>query len=183
MAKFDIHTFVKTYKGPKLRLLLTGVGSYASGIIGIPGASAVIDSITIPYSKESVSLLLERFHPCPGEADDWGSVSAEMVVGLHLCNSRDLGGAIPLTVTGAITTNRYRRGENRAFIAFGQESVEVYHLQLDKLAQEEHTEEAATQKRYVQDRLVSEIALALGTGSQSDLVDELQKGGFLVRQS
>jgi len=183
MAKFDIQALVKNYAGPKLRLLLTGVGSFASGIIGIPGSSAVIDSISIPYSRESVETLLKRHHPLALHVlEKASSVSQEMVVALHLCNCVDAQSVRPITITGAITTTRYRRGENHAFIAFGgQEDVEVYHLQLDKLKEEEHTDELVAQKRYVQDRLVSEVALAMATGTPSDLVDELQKNGFLTR--
>jgi hypothetical protein len=143
----------------------------------------LIDSITIPYSKESVSDLLRRLHPQGGEdvIESAQSVSQEMVVALHLCNSRNLRGTIPVTATGAITTTRYRRGENHAFIATGQASVEVYHLLLDKLSEQEHTPEAVAKKRYIQDRMVSEVALTMALGAQSDIVDELQKNKYLVR--
>ncbi len=184
MAKFDICSFVSNYAGPKLRLLLTGVGSYATGILGIPGSSAVIDSIYVPYSRESVAALIERLHPNAADVlGNAGSVSQEMVVALHLCNSHDLREALPITVTGAITTTRYRRGDNHAFIAFGHpSSVDVYHLQLDKLDEADHSDTyKVSRKRYIQDRMISECALALATGTSSDLVDELQTGGFLVR--
>jgi nicotinamide mononucleotide (NMN) deamidase PncC len=184
MAKFDVQALVKNYAGPKLRLLMTGVGSYATGIIGIPGSSSLIDSIYIPYSRESVAELIERLHPNASDVlEKAASVSQEMVVALHLCNSAKLKGELPVTITGAITTSRYRRGENHAFIAFGSPSImEVYHLKLDKLEEADHADEhVVARKRYVQDRMVSETALAMATGTQSDLVDELQTGGFLVR--
>lgn len=184
MTKFDVQALVKNYAGPKLRLLMTGVGSYATGIIGIPGSSAMIDSVYVPYSKESVAELLERLHPNAAEVlENAGSVSQEMVVALHLCNSHNLRGALPITITGAITTTRYRRGENHAFIAFGHpSSMEVYHLKFDKIPEEDHAHEAKVlYKRYVQDRMICEAALAMATGTQSDLVDELQTGGILVR--
>lgn len=182
MARLDMEALVKSYTGPKLRLLFTGVGSYASGLIGIPGSSALIDSITIPYSKESVSDVLRRLHPQAEDViENAQSVSQEMVVALHFCNSRELRGTIPVTVTGAITTNRYRRGENHAFIALGQASVEVHHLLLDKLTEQEHVAEVVAKKRYIQDRMISEVALAMALGMQSDLVDELQKTDYLVR--
>lgn len=180
-TRVDLQEFVKSYTGPKLRLLFTGVGSFATGILGIPGASNVVESIFVPYSKESVvSLILEK-HPTPHDFLEAGysSVSLEMVNGLHACNSRKAEGLLPVTVTGAITSTRYRRGENHAFIAMGLGSVDIYHLQLDKLKEEEHTEDQVYIKRYVQDRMVSESAIALATGTQSDLVDELQKNGFL----
>lgn len=184
MGTFDIHTFVETYTGPKLRMLFTGVGSYATGIIGIAGASKVVDSIYVPYSHEACSNLLRRFYPSGIEVlESHGSVSSEMAVALHACNSVDLGEALPLTVTGAITTSRHRRGENRAYIAVGRPGeMDVWHLKLDKLSEEEHGDEGAViRKRYVQDRIVSEVAICLAVQTQSTLVSELQDGAHLVR--
>lgn len=184
MVKFDIQSLVRDYKGPKLRILMTGVGSYATGIIGIPGSSEIIDSITIPYSRESVSRLLTHTHPQFHDILESASdVSQEMVVALHMCNSEYLGDCVPLTVTGAVTTNRYRRGDNQAYIATGHpSSMEVYHLMLDKMEESEHSDaDKVAQKRYLQDRMISEVALAMAAGMQSDLVDELQKAQYLVR--
>lgn len=183
MNKFDMQSFVEQYSGPKLRMLFTGVGSYATGITGVAGASKVVDSIFIPYSQESCMNLFTRLYPKGLDVSEaHGSVSEEMVVALHACNCTDLGTSVPLTVTGAITTNRYRRGDNHAFIAFGPANdPEVWHLHLDKLSEEEHTPEAAAQKRYFQDRLVSEVALCLATHLATELLHDLYEGGHLVR--
>lgn len=183
MKKFDIQSFVEQYSGPKLKMLFTGVGSYATGITGVAGASKVVDSIFVPYSHESCTKLFTRLYPEGLDVSEThGSVSEEMVVSLHACNCADLGTSVPLTVTGAITTSRYRRGDNHAFIAVGSANdLEVWHLHLDKLTEEEHTAEAAAQKRYFQDRLVSEVALCLATHLTTELMHDLHEGGHLVR--
>ena len=183
MTTFHLHSFVSEYQGPKLRMLFTGVGSYATGLLGVPGASKVLDSIQVPYSHEACSLLFKRHYPQGLEVSEThGSVSKEMAVALHACNSADLGDLIPITVTAAITTSRYRRGDNQAFIAVGKpDNLEVWHLRLDKLTEEEHQPEAVLTKRYFQDRLVSEVAICLATSLTTPILTDLLEGGHLVR--
>jgi len=181
----DLPSVVQTYKGPKLRLLFTGAGAWASGLLGIPGASSLVDSLYVPYSHESVHGLLRDRHPDPESIiQNCGSVSQEMAVALHLCNSHNIGNCIPVSVTAAVSTNRYRKGDNHAFIVVGPpSSFSTYHLALHKLSEEEHTPEAVAAKRYIEDRMIGEVALALSLDVESQLVNILKEDGHLVNLS
>jgi len=181
----DLESFVSSYQGPKLRLLFTGAGAWASGLLGVPGASSVVDSLHIPYSYDAVRSLLEKWHPNADTVlENSGAVSAEMATALHLCNCHDLGSLVPVTVTAAITTSRYRKGDNHAYIVVGHpSSFDVYHLILDKLSEQEHVQPMITTKRYVQDRVIGEVALSLACSLSHPLLSELMEGGYLVRLS
>lgn len=185
MRELTTPAFVQNWRGPKLRLVATGMGATLGGLFAIPGSSNLIDSLFIPYSKDSLERFIRKAE-VPGYDAVFGenaasSVSKEMVVAMHAANCCEASNAVaPVTITAAITTSRYRKGNNHAFIAVGLANPVVYHLLLDKLQEHEHVEPAIIPKRHIQDTLISLVALHLATGIPSSVLDELQAVGALT---
>jgi nicotinamide mononucleotide (NMN) deamidase PncC len=182
---FDLFRIVQEYRGPPLKMLLAGAGSYAMRILEVPGASRVLDSIFVPYAEERMDQWLLATHPIPRVAEAilerHPRVSQEMVSSLHVANCTSLGDAYPLTVTAAITSKRKRQGENQAFIAAGPPgSYDAWHVQLAKLEDvdfEDYNKVEA--RRFVQDRIISEVALSIATGIPSALRAEMEESGYV----
>ena len=187
-AGFSLFRVVEEYKGPPLSMVLAGAGSYAARIIECPGASGVVDSIYMPYSRERLDYWTwfqhtEKGIPYPDQThmDKVQAVSQEMVEVMHWSNNGD--GVMPLTVTAAVSSKKQRQGGNRAFIAVGPHRMfEVWHLVMAKLDDVDFEDvNKVNTKRFVQDRMVSECALHLATGVSSTLAEELNEGGYLRR--
>jgi nicotinamide mononucleotide (NMN) deamidase PncC len=183
----DPHDFsharvVANYKGPKISAVITGCGAWLTSLISAPGASRVVDEIQVLYSEEAMF----RFLKANLDPDTY--IQAEMAPAVSPERARfmirALGNATAgrdvqrVAVTGAITSARYRRGSNRAWIAVGKDGL--WQLQLDKLEEHEHTAPNVFRNRLAQDRMISEVALSLATDVHSKLCAELIEGGYLV---
>lgn len=182
---FDLFRVVEEYDGPPLKMVLAGTGSYAARILEIPGCSKVLDSIFIPYAEERLEQWLLATHPLPDVAEHvlkkQPKVSWEMVTVLHESNCTHLGNAHPLTITAAITSKKQRQGANHAFIAVGPPGAyDVWHVQLAKLENVDFEDfNKVEARRFVQDRIISEIALSLATGVSSVLRTEMEQAGYV----
>lgn len=186
---FDLFRVVEEYDGPPLKMVLAGAGSYAMRILEVPGASAVLDSIFVPYSEESFEQWLLDTHPVTDVAstvlEKMPKVSGTMVRTLHVANCANLRNTYPLTVTAAITSKKQRQRSNQAFIAVGPPgNYDVWHVQLARLDDADFEEVNKVEaRRFVQDRIVSEIALSVATGVSSVLRDEMEQAGYVRKVS
>lgn len=166
-ADNTISTLVETYKGPKLSLLFTGCGARAAEILAVPGASEVLYDLHIPYAREAVAAEI-------GEPAD-AAVSAKVALQLHnrLVPKRTLR----VTVTAAITSTRYRRGNNHAYIMVDHPlqptEPRVWHLKMEKMEERLHSSKrtVAVMRQY-EDALVCDVALLLVT-QQTDALKTL----------
>jgi nicotinamide mononucleotide (NMN) deamidase PncC len=146
----------------KLRIIVTGAGISLADLAIIPGASEIIDGIIIPYSKEALNGLLDQ------EVEK--SVSKETVAALLQFDP-----SAPITtvaISGGITTNRYRKGDNHAYIGIGAHGIfKYYHVNLDKLSEEEYSKlnfESVAMLRHNEDTTISSIVINILLGKHLD---------------
>lgn len=163
----NLFTFLESYKGPKLSLLFTGCGAHAAELLLVPGASKVLYDLQIPYSHEAVEVLTGPL-AVP-------SVSKERVLALHARYRPE--DVLRVTVTAAITSARYRQGENHAYIAIDSANTgsRVWHLTLRKVEEKYHKSSGqhsvAAMARNIDDYMICEIALTLVLGQEFDWLE------------
>jgi hypothetical protein len=123
-----LELFVRTYEGPKLAIVATGGAAHLGDLAAIPGASRVLHSVDVPYATELVPL------------KDYSAVSEERLYELKEFYSFCYGGPKGIRwiiVTAALTTDRYRRGPNHAWV---QITGRNHYFAMDKLSEAEHFE-------------------------------------------
>jgi nicotinamide mononucleotide (NMN) deamidase PncC len=157
--------FVQNYNGPKIAILATGGGMNLARIATIPGASRVLHSFYCPYETEETLRFLRENHPTPA-AFQASAVSAGAARELYEAMANKYRNQAVLVITAACTSSRWRRGENRAFIACKNSEgvVEVWHLKIPKATEAEYrsyTPEIIAQVRDLEDQGISNTALAL----------------------
>ena len=188
-AGFSLFRLVDEYEGPPLRLVLAGAGSYAARLVEIPGASKVVDSIWMPYSRfrlnawvrDSLRGQEDIAAAFLDKVDKVQAVSGDMLDMIHWCNSLNLNDALPVSITAAVSSKEQRQGENQAFISVGLPSdIQRWHVTLSRLDEVDFEDKNKVDtKRFIQDRIVSELALSLATGVSSALTDEMRTSGYL----
>lgn len=182
---FDLFRVVDEYDGPPLKMVLAGTGSYAARILEVPGVSDVLDSIYLPYSAGRVLQFIMDHHPrgkdIQKEFRKTPSVSQQMCEWLHESNCVWLQGCFPLTITAAVTSKKQRQGENQAYIGIGLPgNYDIWHVQLARLEDADFEDVNKVEaRRFVQDRIISEIALSLATGISSILLTEMEEAGYV----
>lgn len=198
---FSLFNLVETYEGSPVKMLFHGAGFYASRLLEVPGGAKLVDRIQLLSSEQSLrDFLFETLGKTRSTSDLAGDqshildnsklCSYERVVALHACNCvhappsfSSLYGpkATPLTVVARITDALPSPEKNEAFIAVGhQNQYEVWHLQLHKLSEKEYKDPQAVEaRRFLQDRMVCEVALALVFDTHSDLFAALLSSQFL----
>lgn len=155
---------IEEYSGPKFGIVVAGGGGSIANITTIPGASKIIHEIIIPYSvKATRTLVLEETRK-----SITSSVSQETSELLLSAAKNKWGHNIGLIAcTSAITTNRWRRGQNHAWISmllpsyFETGSKNLFHLELTKMSEEEHNKADGyiSWKRRSEDREISDFIL------------------------
>lgn len=174
--------FVQSYNGPKLAILATGGGMNLALVGTIPGASRVLHSFYCPYSTEETIQFLRANHPSP-TAFQASAVSHAAALELYQAMSNKNPEQNVAVVTAACTSSRWRRGENRAYIACKNNEgvVEVWHLKIPKATQEEYaklTPETIAAVREMEDKGIANTALAL-VGNITSIQESLKRLGFL----
>ena len=126
-------SFVENYDGPLLNMFVTGAGASLVEIERIPGASSVIHSIHAPYSEPAVAEFVGS------DCKPIKSVSAEMaarIIDQLVRSGLDSNEQGHVVVTGALTTNRWRKGPNHAYIGIHIPSKGIgprfYHIHIQK---------------------------------------------------
>lgn len=147
---------IREYTGPKWTVCITG-GGVSTALTGtFPGASKLIDLIVIPYSNE---VLEEMFgttsHP---------ACSLERT--LEIWNK--IGADCGLLINAALTTSRYRKGLNHAFIQCPWAQI---HIILPKLSEEDYQKlslENIAEIRAHEDFIIGVAAVAVMMGKDVD---------------
>lgn len=125
--------FISNYNGQPLVIVATGAGSHLFGLTQFPGASKVIYATECPYSEEAVARLITSQGMEPPIAS---SVSLKMLEYLDKAVLKKYGSDLcRVVVTGALITNRYRRGNDHAYISI---DGEFYYIKLPKLTEMAH---------------------------------------------
>lgn len=145
----QLYEKIQKYNGPKLVFIISGGGIGVTDLVKVMGASKIVHAIQIPYdSDEAVRFVTQNIRlPLPSgmepiELENIKFVSEDWAK--HLCNAglTEYAGSKckVFAITAGITTNRYRKGENHAWIACGTtaDNIETHHLQLPKLSEEDH---------------------------------------------
>jgi len=171
----ELYEKVQNYNGPKLVFIISGGGIGVTDLLKVMGASKLIHTIHIPYdSDEVVRFVTQNIRlPLPEgmepiDLDNIKFVSEDWAK--HLCNAGLIEYSATdckvFAITAAITTNRYRKGENHAWIAAAtnSENIETYHLELSKLSEQDHEKMFpgyVDWKRNADDRQITDFVLNL----------------------
>jgi len=153
----DHHSAIKQFKnqwiessdGQLISAMITG-GGFTFGDIGkLPGASSVLNDIFIPYNQSKTIQFAQQALPqgmenplAKGEIGFVGPVATELYLNA-LINANAIASpdARLLVINASITTTRYRRGVNEAWIwIFNPKTNEKRRIQLSlsKANEEDH---------------------------------------------
>lgn len=121
--------------GKTLAIVATGTGGMWGSLINVPGASKVVQEVYIPYSPTAFSSMLAK--PVADGNLPFQSVSVEALKTMqnHLKNRWKSDDVTKVAITGALTTNRYRKGEDQAYIAIDDN---VYNVKFEKVSKAEY---------------------------------------------
>ena len=130
----------------KACLVITGAGTSAiSALFSVAGASRTIIDAQVPYSRAALDMYVgmqAEQHVSKNEARMMAIKAYERAVELSDAEVRT-NRLIGLSCTAAIVTDRHRRGENRAHVAWHDENRgATYSLFMEKGARDRAGEEA-----------------------------------------
>jgi hypothetical protein len=156
---------VKEYQGAPIYFVITGAGMGLTDLMKIPGSSKMVGEMIIPYGEASS---LSFTSGCDALA-----VTEEKTLRYYEdAKSRACMAEFNtpvVIVNGALTTNRYRRGKNHAYIIVNEK---MYHVEFPQRTEEEWNKinEAGfiLGDRLAQDITVSDIVLSLIMGIFSE---------------
>ena len=163
----------------KLVMSVSGVGSQSiNWLLGVPGASKTLLEATIPYSNESLNSYIGEV---PGQyvskTTALSMAKAAYIRGTKYGNNEmDI---IGVSCTGAISTNRKRRGPNQAFIGlWGPRLKYVAHLILKKGERNRVEEEELVSSlivQYIEEKLLDNSTLSVELNElESVSIDETE---------
>lgn len=184
---------------PKLSIIATGGGIAVSELLKLPGASAVVQGINLPYAVEETACFI-AMHSDESAAEEFRKKSVDSLSAMNLAaalrsvgKKNYLSNTTYLSITAALTTDRFRRGENRAHIALyrkvsGSTVVDVaaYSLKLSKLTEQEYAcgpalRNLIRQTRENEDRFVAWVALLLAEDPENLKLKQLIADGILEK--
>lgn len=165
--------FIKNYKGPKLAFIVTGGGIGVHELAQTPGASKFLHAIYVPYSYEESERFIDASFPeNNGGPFGLGRLYTQKAVSAAgarlLCEAgrRYWPTCKVIACTAATTTNRYRHGENEAFISVCDldNHKTDFHLKLTKIPEEDYKLMGlgyASWKRRVEDIEITKFLLKI----------------------
>lgn len=173
--------FVHRYQGPKLAFVVTGGGIGIHQLAQTLGASRILHAIHVPYSYEESQSFIYRAYVSPkgkelGSEYKQKAVSARGADLLCMAGARNWPNCKVISCTASTTTNRWRRGENEAFLSLVnptehytsfENKVKRYHKKVSKLDEEDYNRlglDYAQQKRREEDREITRYILKLALG-------------------
>jgi hypothetical protein len=152
MDKEITNIITKIHKNDSLKgsLVVTGCGSTAiSWLLSIPGASKTILSAHIPYSKLSLEKFLNKDLKNHVSEEESRNISNKAYLDSSTIldsNQKDVK-LFGLSCTGAISTDRERKGEDKAHISVRSEKkITTYSIYFDKNNRNRITEEIIISK-------------------------------------
>lgn len=176
--------FVVRYSGPKLAFVVTGGGIGIHGLAQTMGASRLLHVIYVPYSYEESAQFIADGYSTTNQFTGVlkGQEYAEKAVSKNGSQLLAMAGAKHwpeckvIACTAATTTNRYRRGDNQAFVAVAEpgadsdpRKISYHHLPLTKISEEDYTMMGlgyAAWKRRSEDSEITRFLLKLALGEQ-----------------
>ena len=134
-------------------LVVTGCGSMSiAWLFSIPGSSKTLLSAYVPYSKKSLELYLGKHltnHVSEKEALSIADVAYNNTLKFINTSEKDIK-VFGIGCTGAIATNRNRKGEDRAHIAIKSKNKEcIYSIYFNKLKRDRISEEIIVSKQII----------------------------------
>jgi hypothetical protein len=177
---------VAAYQGKKIIGVIAGGGVSLARIAMVPGSSKILGAMWMPYDEDETVTWMEAREVDPKAFSNQavcGKAAGELFMALAHVYADN---AALVAVTGALTTNRYRRGENAAYISIDPETA--YKLTFDKLAEDVYSdpikpwvEQKIFYKRQEEDEQIAEVALKLLTGFEADTLKALYDNGNLTK--
>ncbi len=149
---------IETYSGPKVAIVACGAGVGLGQLAIMPGASKVLSSFYSPYEIDDTKLFIDNFD----EAHDFGEqcVSAQSSQIIHRALLRKTSAKITIAITGALTSMRWRRGNNHAFITLNNgKDYTTHHLVLTKTTESVH--QSSTYKDLYMNRKKEDDAISI----------------------
>lgn len=157
-----------------MSIFSTGGGMSMGDIAEVPGASKRFALAFQPYSKED-TLDFVRLRLSTTSLDDWDFCSMGASVHYYnslnqMCNYRDY---LYIAITAALTTTRWRKGNNRAFVTLNtkDDKTETWKISLSKHSEDYYEslfmEEGAanisnlTIQRRIEDNKISRAVMAI----------------------
>lgn len=141
--------------------VVTGGGSgLLSRLLSVPGASATVLEASVPYASQA---LTDYLGAAP---EQWCSaVTARRLAMQAFSRARGYGGEFGFAVTASLATNRPKRGDHRAYLAYQDAAAtRVWTLPLEKGARSRAEEEDL-----LAGYALAALAFALGISSAPDL--------------
>lgn len=178
---------VAAHTGKKIMAVIAGGGVSVARLAMIPGSSKALGATWMPYDQDETVTWMES-RDVSGKAFQEKAVCAAAAKELHSAMTHVYGDSGQLlSITASITTNRYRKGDNQAFIAVNWDDP-IYHLKLDKLDESVYNdpikpwvEQKIFYKRQEEDEQIATVALKLLTGFEKETLDEDFANGRLTR--
>lgn len=181
--------FAKWYNGKKLSIVTTGAGVSLAQLVSVPGASSFFHSFYMPYETQESIDFIKTY--CSDEASRnfaEKAVSPMAAENLYFASRSKKGSNVSIfdvAITAAITSSRWRRGDNKAFIYFqGVEENECWHLKLPKLTEDEHRNmffDGLFEQRSKEDFIIASTVIRLISGFESKLLEEAITNGSLTK--
>ncbi len=160
-----ISEFVSDFdnKGTLIDFTLAGFGGTLASIVNVPGCSRVLHACRLLYSEQAVSDWTNRVN------DDIKSVSVEMLEQLMFITDMNVQYIVG---TAALTTNRWRKGENLCLLRFRGPIANLdVCIKFPKLTEEKYNEYKTTtvppsmalinRLRCEEDRVIAQLTLSL----------------------
>ena len=178
--------FRNEYQGPKIAFLIAGGGFSALDFRKYPGSSRLYHTAIEPYNVDTANFLNKFSGQDIQDPENFSFVNpegtAKALEGLaNYCDTPDL---LYVVVNSACTTDRYRRGENRAYIATSR--GEMFVFEMSKLSQEEYQvvsskgNQIIDQIRHNEDIRIGQVALAIIMNDPS-LFPDLEDGEKILK--
>ena len=159
--------FRRNYSGPRIAFLISGGGYSCLNFRQLPGASRILEQAVEPYSPLSFADFLNN-NCGVSDFDENSRFCDENILNPAIQameNHAGSGNVLSVVVTAALTTDRFRQGRNRAFIALSD--GRRFRLNLPKLEQNAHetllnnAPHLIDEQRSQEDAIVGQVVLAV----------------------
>ena len=186
---------VNSYQGGRLRMLSTGGGLSVAELGVTPGSSKIFSSLYVPYEVAESSNFLREFAGEAAEENFKAKAVSAQVAENFLCaletKTMDLYSLSRMeefkhvAITASLISNRWRRGDNKAFIAFDNKAftkAEVWQINFPKIPEELHNSKTPSEImriRKFDDETTALVALSLACNIPHPRVKEMKNNGTL----
>jgi hypothetical protein len=136
-----IQKFRSEYAGPSAYFFITGGGHSCLDFRRYPGASRILRGAYEPYVSEEIAHFMNEYGPSGDLIDpsNFSFCTEQMTVDALQALSTfvaDSTGSLLVVVNSALTTNRWRRGDNRSWIATSRGNL--FRLNLNKIDEQNY---------------------------------------------